>query len=96
MVENHAEKVDECPLIRVVEYCLRTIGNDNCPLYRVVGCPLFRDCLGIERQSGLSELSVIWWVFTVEGCPLTGVPLYSRHFKPRDFSKPSKSVYIPS
>jgi len=31
-------------------------------------------------QSGLSELSVISWVSTVEGCLLSGVPLYScRH-----------------
>ena len=27
MVDNLAEKVDECPLNRVVEYCLRTIGT---------------------------------------------------------------------
>ena len=30
----------------------------------------------MEGQSGLSELSVISWVSTVEGCPLSGVPLY--------------------
>ena len=32
----------------------------------------------MEGQSGLSDLSVtcILWVSTVEGCPLSGVPLY--------------------
>ena len=31
----------------------------------------------MEGQSGLSELSVISWVSAVEGCPLSGVPLYT-------------------
>ena len=30
----------------------------------------------MEGQSELSELSVISWVSAVEGCPLSGVPLY--------------------
>ena len=30
----------------------------------------------MEKQSGLSELSVISWVSPVEGCQLSGVPLY--------------------
>ena len=30
----------------------------------------------MEGQSGLSELSVISWVSTIEGCLLSGVPLY--------------------
>ena len=30
-------------------------------------------------QSGLSELSVILWMSTFEGCPLSGVPLYNVH-----------------
>ena len=30
----------------------------------------------MERQWGLSELSAILWVSAVEGCPLSGVPLY--------------------
>ena len=55
--------------------------REKCPLYGVAGCPLFRGCLSIEVygttvQSGLSELSVISWVSAVEGCPLSGVPLY--------------------
>ena len=28
-------------------------------------------------QLGLSELSVISWVSAIEGCPLSGVPLYN-------------------
>ena len=31
----------------------------------------------MECQSGLSELSVISWVSAIQGCPLSGVPLYS-------------------
>jgi len=30
----------------------------------------------MEGQQGISELSVISWVSAVEGCPLSGVPLY--------------------
>ena len=30
----------------------------------------------MEWQSGLSELSVISWVSAIQGCPLSGVPLY--------------------
>ena len=71
--------------------------RENCPLYGVAGCPLFRDCLSIEGngraikdtlslrsnqvsfgQSGLSGLSVISWVSAIQGCPLSGVPLYYR------------------
>ena len=33
----------------------------------------------MEGQSGLSELSVLSWVSTVEGCPLRGVPLYCNY-----------------
>jgi len=32
--------------------------------------------MSMEKRSGLSELSVISWVSAVEGCPLSGVPLY--------------------
>ena len=42
-MENPAEKIDECPLTGVVEW-----DRENCPLYRVAGCPLFRGCLSIE------------------------------------------------
>ena len=30
----------------------------------------------MEGQSGLSELSVTSWVSAIQGCPLSGVPLY--------------------
>ena len=30
----------------------------------------------MEKQSGPEGLSVISWVSAVEGCPLSGVPLY--------------------
>ena len=31
----------------------------------------------MEGQSRLSELSVISWVSAIQGCPFSGVPLYS-------------------
>ena len=34
----------------------------------------------MEKRSGLSELSVISCVSAVEGCPLSGVPLYIEYF----------------
>ena len=34
----------------------------------------------MEGQSGLSELSVISWVSAVEGCPLSGAPLYTQRY----------------
>ena len=33
----------------------------------------------MEEQSGLSELSILSWVSTVEGCLLRGVPLYCNY-----------------
>ena len=49
MVDNLTEKVDECPLNRgrcvLLAY---NWGRENCPLYGVAGCPLFRGCLSIE------------------------------------------------
>ena len=48
MVDNLAEKVDECPLNRgrwVLLAC--NWDRENCPLYGVAGCPLFRG-LSIE------------------------------------------------
>ena len=46
MVENPAEKIDECPLIGVL--LAYNWDHENCPLYGVAGCPLFRGCLSIE------------------------------------------------
>ena len=48
-MDNHAEKFDECPLNRgrlVLLAC--NWDRENCPLYGVAGCPLFRGCLSIE------------------------------------------------
>ena len=49
MVDNHAEKVDECPLNwgRQVLFAYNW-DCEKCPLYRVAGCPLFSSCLSIE------------------------------------------------
>ena len=49
MVENLAEKVDKCQLNQCC-YVLFAYNWEciNCPLYGVVGCPLFRGCLGTE------------------------------------------------
>ena len=49
MVDNLAEKVDECPLKQ--GRCVLLAYNwdhENCSLYGVAGCPLFRGCLSIE------------------------------------------------
>ena len=48
-MDNLAEKVDECPLNwgRKVSFAYNC-DHENYPLYRVVGCPLFRGCLSIE------------------------------------------------
>ena len=49
MVDNLADKVDECPLNRGRLVLLAyNWDRENCPLYGVVGCPLFRGCLSIE------------------------------------------------
>ena len=44
------------------------LGMDYCLLYGVAGCPLFRVSnvlTSMEKQLGLSELSVISWVSAV-------------------------------
>ena len=49
MVDSLAEKVNECPLNRVVKlFFAYNWDSENCPLCGVAGCPLFRDCLCIE------------------------------------------------
>ena len=55
MVDNLAEKVDECPLNRGR---LHTIGTTKL-LHRVAMCPLFRGCLSTEvngRTVGTFEI----------------------------------------
>ena len=46
---NLAEKVDKCQLNRGRWVLLAyNWDRENCPLYGVAGCPLFRGCLNIE------------------------------------------------
>ena len=47
--------VDECPLNRVVQYCLRTVGRTKIVRYSGVSNVL----KSMEKRSGCSELSVI-------------------------------------
>ena len=67
MVDNLAEKVDDCPVSRVVEYCLRAIDREKCPLtlYRVAESPLFRGCLSIEVNG-----KIVGTFRMSRGCPL--------------------------
>ena len=49
-------------------------------VYRVAGCPLFRDSNVLKsmgKLSGHSELSIISWVSAAEGRLLCGIPLYT-------------------
>ena len=60
---------------------LRRLERDQnkYPLYRIAGCPLLRGLnvlKSMEIQSGHLKLSVISQVSAVEGCLLSGVPLY--------------------
>ena len=49
MVDICAEKVDECPLNRGCKVLFAyNWDRKSCPLYGVVGCPLFRGCLSNE------------------------------------------------
>ena len=49
MADNLAEKVDKCPLNWGLQVLFSYNWDcENCPLYRVAGCPLFRGCLSVE------------------------------------------------
>ena len=64
-----------CSLLRRLEW-----DQNKCPLYRIAECPLLRGLnilKSMKKQSGHSELSAISQVSAVEGCPLSGVPLYT-------------------
>ena len=51
MVDNLAEKVHECPQNRGREVLFAyNRVCENCPLYGVVGCPLFRGCLSFKAD----------------------------------------------
>ena len=48
-MDNLAEKVDECALNRGRKVLLAyNWDRENCPLYGVAGCPLFRGCLSTK------------------------------------------------
>ena len=58
--------------------CIQFWDHENCLLYGVAGCPLFRGCLSIEvngRTVGNFQ-NCILWVSAVQGCLLSWVPLY--------------------
>ena len=46
-------------------------AHENCPLYGVAGCPLFRGCLSIEVNGRVVGTFRFAWVSTVEGCLLS-------------------------
>ena len=58
-MNNLAEKVDECPLIGVVEYCLRTIGTVKTVRYmELAGCPVFFCfCFVLMVLPGMTQLT---------------------------------------
>ena len=80
MVDNLAEKVAECPLNRgrwVLLAC--NWDRDNCPLYGVAGCPLFRGCLSIEVNGmPVGTFRIVRYIVgvrysgvsAIQGCPL--------------------------
>ena len=70
-----------CPLCEGFFYMEKHLGSIYCPLYGVTRCPLWRVpnvWKFMEKQSGPKSLFVISQVSAVEGCPLSGVPLYTR------------------
>ena len=54
---------------------------ENCPLYGVVRCLLFRGCLSTKVNGRIVEtFRIVRYIVGVpafQGCPLSGVPLYS-------------------
>ena len=70
-MHNLAEKFDKCPLNRGGWVLLAYNWDlENCPLYGVAGCPLFR---GTE-VNGMA-VGTFRWLSAIQGCPLKGVPL---------------------
>ena len=66
--------MQDCSLQHRLEW-----DQSKCWLYGIAGCPLMRGFeykVYMEIQSRYSELSVISQVSAIEGCPLSGVPLY--------------------
>ena len=69
MVDNLAEKVDECPMNwgRYV-LLMYNLDPENCLLYGEERCPLFRSCLSIEVNGRTARTSRIALLYC--GCPL--------------------------
>ena len=86
MVDNLAEKVNECPLNRGRWVLLAyNWDRENCPLYRVAGYLLFRGCVSIEVNGrAVGTFRIVRYIVgvrysgvsAIQGCPLSGVPLY--------------------
>ena len=75
MVDNLAEKVDECPMNwgRYV-LLMYNLDPENCLLYGEERCPLFRSCLSIEVNGRTARTSRI--ALYIVGVRCYGVPLY--------------------
>ena len=67
-------------------YCLRIIGSPKSVRYTeqqgVRYSGVSNVLKSMAKRSGHSEMSVISWVSAVEGCPLSGVPLYTQKVTP--------------
>ena len=66
-MDNLAAKVDECPLNqgRLVLLAYNW-DRENCPLYGVAGCPLFRGCLSIEvNGSAIGTFRIVRYIVGV-------------------------------
>ena len=55
--------------------------RENCLLYKVAECLLFKGCLSIEVNGRTVETFRIVWVSAVEECPLSGVPLFDKIYR---------------
>ena len=79
MVDNLAEKIDECPpnwgcyVSFVYNWECK-----KCPLYGVAGCLLFRGfyCIEIYGEATGTFRIIRYIVGVRDGCPLSGVSLY--------------------
>ena len=63
----------------VIKYCLckaKTVLIRSSRVSALQGLLSIGRTVGTRTKSGLSELSFILWVSPVEGCLLSGVPLY--------------------
>ena len=77
-MNNLAKKVDECLLNRGRRVYIACCNWDreNCPLYGVAGCPLFRGCLSIEVNGRTVG------TFRIMGVCFSGVSIKTVHPPP--------------